>query len=249
MSEPRISIDQPEDGLANGIPSYLRGVFIAGAWAFVGLVLVAKFWPNLPQRMAFFTGNLFNLIIAFAVVAQVAIYRRQWEVMRKQFEFVMIGERAYVGVVNVLLDNPLAVGQAPSFAVVISNTGRTPAWGVIAYVRLIMHHVSLGEAVEFWPPEQVKSGELGGLIGAGERRTMHYPQEKPKLTSSQLEALTTESLKLYVIGEGHYRDFQGVEHTFPFRAIYSPSFARFLMTDEYREELRRKLHSAQQEMH
>src|SRR6266403_4725566 len=90
----------------------LRGVFIAATWALIFLLLVARFWPNLPQRMAFFTGSLFNLVIAFAVIAQVVIYRKQWHVMERQWkeanrqaessaqliELMIANERAYMRV-------------------------------------------------------------------------------------------------------------------------------------------------------
>ncbi|MGB7925416.1 MAG: hypothetical protein WCF57_19415 [Pyrinomonadaceae bacterium] len=70
---------------------YLQGVFVAGAWAFIGLLLVALFWPNLSERTKFFTENLFNLIIAFAVIAQVVIYRKQWHVMLQQWQAMRDG--------------------------------------------------------------------------------------------------------------------------------------------------------------
>jgi hypothetical protein len=95
----------------------LRGVFIAATWALIFLALVARCWPNLPQRMAFFTGNLFNLIIAFAVIAQVIIYRKQWQVMRLQWqeanrqakssaqliELMVLIECAYIRTANLII--------------------------------------------------------------------------------------------------------------------------------------------------
>ena len=57
------------------------GVLVGGAWAFIGLLLVSIFWPNLTERTKFFTGNLWNLVIAFAVLAQVKINQKQWKAM------------------------------------------------------------------------------------------------------------------------------------------------------------------------
>src|SRR5438045_421242 len=92
--------ENADNGQNNVALRDLRGVFIAAVWALIFLILVAKFWPNLPQRMAFFTGNLFNLIIAFAVIAQVVIYRKQWAAMKRQIDSAeknsIWANRAYV---------------------------------------------------------------------------------------------------------------------------------------------------------
>jgi len=50
------------------------------------LLLAALFWPNLAERTKFFTSNLWNLLIAFAVIAQVVIYRKQWGVMKESIQ-------------------------------------------------------------------------------------------------------------------------------------------------------------------
>lgn len=73
---------QSERGHNNGKPGYLRWVFIVGGIAVGGLLIASICWPNLSERTKFFTGNLLNLVIALAVIAQVLIYRKQWESMR-----------------------------------------------------------------------------------------------------------------------------------------------------------------------
>ena len=55
--------------------SYLWLVILSGAVAVLGLLLASIYWPNLSERTKFFTGNLLNLVIALAVIAQVLIYR------------------------------------------------------------------------------------------------------------------------------------------------------------------------------
>jgi hypothetical protein len=59
----------------------LHGIVIAATWAFIALLLVSLFWPNLMERTKFFTSNFWNLVIAFTVIAQVKINRQQWQSM------------------------------------------------------------------------------------------------------------------------------------------------------------------------
>lgn len=136
----------------------LRGVFIAGAWVLIGLLLVAKFWPNLPQRMAFFTGHFFNLLIAFAVIAQVVIYRKQWHVMERQWEMakeqtkimgesLVIQSRAYVGVHSIETPNPKVPN---SILIRFENTGIVPA----DHIKIRLHlYVYVSKK---WVPERKK---------------------------------------------------------------------------------------------
>jgi hypothetical protein len=75
-----------DDGHNNSKSSYLSWVFIAGGIAVVGLLAASICWPNLTERTKFFTGNLLNLVIALAVIAQVLIYRKQWGAMRESIQ-------------------------------------------------------------------------------------------------------------------------------------------------------------------
>jgi len=45
--------ENANDGQDNVALGDLRGVFIAAIWALIFLVLVAKFWPNLPRAWPF----------------------------------------------------------------------------------------------------------------------------------------------------------------------------------------------------
>ena len=77
--------DEADSGHHNSKPSYLRWVFIFGGIGIAGLLAASVWWPNLTERTKFFTGNLLNLIIALAVIAQVLIYRKQRDVMERQW--------------------------------------------------------------------------------------------------------------------------------------------------------------------
>src|ERR1041385_9100448 len=63
----------------------LYWVYIIGTWSLIGLLLVAIFWPNMTERLKFFVGTLWVLVTAFAVIAQVRINHRQWQIMEGQW--------------------------------------------------------------------------------------------------------------------------------------------------------------------
>lgn len=74
--------DQSNGGQNNGRPyGDMYWVYIIGAWALIGLLLVAIFWPGMTERLKFFVGTLWVLVTAFAVIAQAVIYRKQWAIM------------------------------------------------------------------------------------------------------------------------------------------------------------------------
>jgi len=126
----------------------LKNVFIAGAWGLIGLILVAAYWPNLTERMKFFVGTLWVLVTAFAVIAQVVIYRKQWAVMedglkrsdasidlsKQSIAFAeqsaIYAQRAYV--VAKIRD----IGERDEtlqFRLRIENSGNTPANDVVVF--------------------------------------------------------------------------------------------------------------------
>lgn len=115
---------------------YLQGIAIAAIWVFLALLLAAVFWPNLTERTKFFTWNFFNLLIAFAVIAQVLIYRKQWQVMERQSKTMdrslIVSSRAYVGVRSISLDR-----RAKTVLVEIENVGNTPADQVTLFLQLV----------------------------------------------------------------------------------------------------------------
>jgi hypothetical protein len=144
----------------------LRWVLIGGAWAFIGLLLAAVAWPNLAERMKFFTSNLWILVTAFAVIAQVVIYRKQWSVMQnalrqteKQTTIAAIalevGSQAYVCVHSIDLD--LAKDR---IYIEIENLGRVPADSV---------QVELWQKLEIPPKFHRKDAAFQSLQGWGEK--------------------------------------------------------------------------------
>lgn len=130
----------PDDGESSdnsrGSLGYLQGVAVAAIWVFILLLLGAIFWPNLTERTKFFTGHFFNLLIAFAVIAQVLIYRKQWRVMERQSKTMdrslIVSSRAYVGVRSIKMDR-----EAKTVLVEIENVGNIPAEQITLFLQLV----------------------------------------------------------------------------------------------------------------
>src|SRR6185436_16146288 len=67
-----------------------------------------------------------SLVILVIIAIQAYIYHRQWEVMQGQKRITTIAERAYLGIKDVKIINPIQKDTLVIYAVVF-NGGRTPA--------------------------------------------------------------------------------------------------------------------------
>ncbi len=208
----------------------LRGVFIAASWALIFLVLVARFWPNLPQRMAFFTGNLFNLIIAFAVIAQVVIYRKQWRVMEQQWKETQRGiesaeknsiwaNRAYV--VAKIRDTGPKDPDRLMLRLRIQNNGNTPANDVIvryAYgLRDKPPHEETLDGIIVYDIGYAETERLGLIASQSSYHVISTPTVKFPFAfgdKAKFEQWKTGELRFYCWGRIAYEDiFSEKRHT------------------------------------
>jgi hypothetical protein len=169
--DPNHNAAQTDSGHANREPSYLRWVFLSGGIAAIGLLVTSIYWPNLTERTKFFTGNLLNLVIALAVIAQVLIYRKQRDIMRQQWQSMqgqlsamrtqsghlegqltamaenLVLEQAKTDprlrVSKIRIEN-FGAGKTPIFIVTIANSGLIDATGVGLHIG-----IALGTDKEF----------------------------------------------------------------------------------------------------
>jgi hypothetical protein len=227
--------ENSESGQNNGPLAYLRGVFIAGTWAFIGLLLTALFWPNLTERTKFFTGNFLNLLIVFAIIAQIVIYRKQWRVMERQSKlmdesltdtrkiiaqnekFSRINSRAYVFIDIASLDAPIRSGKYPLARITLKNSGRSPAY---RYRVRIEQAFLTGEDIEkakkgLLPPMRPMSKKGLGIMGAGHVFNLHLERDTWKSAEEEKLAIEGKSI-FYVWGMICYSDIFGKEHSSKF---------------------------------
>ena len=245
--KPEHDSDDTDDGYdGRGSLGYLQGICIAAIWVFLALLLVAVFWPNLSERTKFFVGNFFNLLIAFAVIAQVLIYRKQWQVMERQWEAVReqtknareafyIGERAYIHVQDMLMSsitaNPISIKAN------LLNAGRTPAWNVHCTTDIV-----LGPPDHDPPPHNQKPSFLkgeGSFIPTGAVQEVRMTFPGFPISATEVKSIEAGILTIFIVGSIRYKtilsDLPQVDH---FWMQWDSRYKRFLgsKSDDARED-------------
>jgi len=190
--------------------------------------------------MAFFTGNLFNLIIAFAVIAQVVIYRKQWRIMRRQTaisqamidnakDSFYLSERAYMGLQTFKIKSFLP-DQKPELEMVFINGGRTPAWDVAIQLSLnIGNEPNLRDWID-------GLGESESFVPAGGTANASGIQPDP-IPAKSVTAVENKVVRLFVVGECRYKDIQKRDRIYPFCLVYKPDqriFKHYKTKQEHR---------------
>jgi hypothetical protein len=74
------------DDNKNSARGYMRQIVIYSVFAYLILLGLSIFWPNLTERTKFFTANGLVLALLIVAIVQVLIYRRQQVIMQKQWE-------------------------------------------------------------------------------------------------------------------------------------------------------------------
>jgi hypothetical protein len=197
----------------------LYWVVSSASIAFVLLLLAALFWPNLTERTKFFTTNLFNLMVAFAVIAQVIIYRQQWHVMQEGLKETRISREienaAFVGVKDHLIESPPLHIGSNKIDIGLVNSGRTPAFNV---TTIQDQSISPIGPVQFIPTLPVSVAMVPGTILSPTVST--GVAFFVSLTEEQVTAITERKLFLYVWGIVNYADIFGHKHWTRFCMVY-----------------------------
>jgi hypothetical protein len=136
--------DKPDKANNNHRSARYNGLWwiaIGGIICFLALLFGGIYHPNLTERVKFVTVNALSLLVLVVVAVQVLFNRRQWDVMKRQWEETQRGiksaeessisaQRAYV--VAKIED----IGQRDStlqFRLRIENGGNTPANNVCVF--------------------------------------------------------------------------------------------------------------------
>lgn len=124
-----------------------------------------------------------------------------------------LDQRAWVGITEIDIKDPIAVGKPFVWVGYIENSGKTPA---LAIRMLFRYRTALGtnyprftygatthrrSAIIVLQPSSKIS--IGG----------HATSSDPNLTAAQINALRTGLTRMYIFGEISYEDIFGVRHT------------------------------------
>jgi hypothetical protein len=183
--------------------AWLRWILVAGAILFVALLFGSVFIPNLTERVKFFTANALSLSVLVAIIVQVYIYRRQWQMMERQNDIaqqnMIYAQRAYVTITDGVV--AFIVGEGDGrFRMRVKNSGNTPAYAVQVEAEVEVQENGVRKTQEEGP---VTITQLG--IIAPEH---HYFCEVPRPYGER------GPIRLYCRGMITYQDIFGeIRHT------------------------------------
>jgi len=198
--------DQANDGQNNARPyGEMYWVYIIGTWSFVGLLLIAIFWPNMTERLKFFIGTLWVLVTAFAVIAQAVIYRKQWAIMERQLRLMALSQSAYLSVGDFIIPpirNYQLVVNGKLF-----NRGNTPALNLTKKMQ-----IALGKGT---PPPRwgrfdwnvIPDEPDSTLIAAGD--FVHFTTPVLKIDPKLFNEINEGKQTIMIDGQCRYRDNVG----------------------------------------
>lgn len=193
---------------------------IAGSVTLLGLVVKALFiasqyLASSSDPIQFITGNLVNVLIFIAIVAQVLIYRKQRDIMEQQWQAMresvkaaerateiaqqnmIYAQRAYVTIPDgVVTNEPNA-----RFRLRVENSDNTPASRVEIKVQIEIREHS------FEPPlnvgENITLGRLG-VIAPKHYYSFEIP--RPTKTEEQRRLWLEKKVRFYCCGVIQYND-------------------------------------------
>jgi hypothetical protein len=184
-------------------------VYIIGAWSFIGLLLVAVFWPNMTERLKFFVGTLWVIVTAFAVIAQAVIYRKQWAIMERQWRLsrhaMEYAEAAYVTVLQVQMTKKMILGEHAQTKILFGNFGNTPAFNLGTHGHMDLKPIGS----QFTDQEALATGPGNvskTILGGRGATTMQTFNSGMPLTPELLAVIEQHKLVVHVWGIVTYTD-------------------------------------------
>lgn len=181
-----------DSGHNDGESGHLAWVFIGGGIAIVSLLVASIWWPNLTERTKFFTGNLLNLVVGLAVIAQVLIYRKQWGAMAQGLAIERAKTDPRLRVAEVSAGN-FEVGKRPVFIVTIANDGLLAATGVRIHMSI---EIDVEKPMD-WINDQIVTIPASG-------REQYFIHSSFWMSQEQLDSFDNAGVSLRVVGFFEY---------------------------------------------
>jgi hypothetical protein len=197
--------------LYKSLPISLRNIIIGVLFCWLGVVAVAVLHPHLNERWKFGADMTLNVLILLVVAVQAYIYARQWEVMQEQKRMATIGERAYLGVKDVKLENPIKNNTIIVHALLF-NGGRTPAINVERrfMIGLVEKKHERTLPWDKYPDRQTDFT----ILAAGAERWLTFPPAPISVT--QFQEFEADKRVIHAAGRIGFTDFMGIKQMFEF---------------------------------
>lgn len=143
-------------------------------------------------------------------------------------------QRAWVGAVTVT-DMVLKEGEFPSYTVILTNSGKTPA----LHMHAINMHKSWikGKVIEFDYPNMIPGQILSDtVLQPGANSLLHsLPAQSGKLTKTQVDSITSGDYWWWVYGKLSYEDVSRRRHNTKFCFVITPDLKSAQPCSTYNE--------------
>jgi hypothetical protein len=147
-------------------------------------------------------------------------------------ETLSSSECAYIGIDSMKLIEPLETGKYPTIKIVFINGGKTPAWNFVSVMRMIYHSETATSAATQFPIDEAEIiKDRGSFLPSGSKKSVEFPQNQFLLDAERIASISVGVMKLYVIGEARYIDFQNKAQIYKFYTVYAPSKGCFYDCD------------------
>jgi hypothetical protein len=185
-----------------------------------------KRWKILLQLLV---PSIFSIAILLVVVWQAIIYKRQWEVMQKQLAQAKAiqesSDRAWIVVKGAALKKPIKVGERAAAKVLFTNTGKTPAQETVTLTWIVISKPT--------PKEKLERTDISERSSGTHAPGVEYEADietQDALTREEVDALISDSYRLYVYGTISYDDVFGHHWTDDFCLFNRPAETTYLVT-------------------
>lgn len=193
------------------LPSGLWYIVATGIGLFSILYYLSRAFSITTEKYTFLVLGGANILIFAAILLQALIYSRQWAVMQEQRDITTIAERAYLGIKDVSIRNPI-MNNTLFISGIIFNGGRTPALRVERKFQIGL----VQEPRPFDWDACIERADFSSIPGGVPRRVSF-----PELPFSLKEFADFEAgtRSIHVDGEFRFTDFMGVRQIFAFGMV------------------------------
>jgi hypothetical protein len=146
--------------------------------------------------------------------AQLAIAQRQADAAQQGVKVIqqqmLLDQRAWLGIKDITLSHPLAIGHDIDFGVNAFNTGKTPALHVV----LVQLSIGMNET----RPDVIVTRADQSVVAPNSNEVFYGSSRNP--SNNLVEALAAGTAKVYLRGQINYRDIFNRPHKTLFCAYY-----------------------------